>query len=172
MAKSVAVHKVMRLPNGRRGPEPQLIISPRARNSPSAGLRPSRCMSRPGTFCWPDAGRKARARRAYLPLSVVRDLVNTPIDGQSLFAILAESYGVGLTMAESIIEVTRSDPADSEMPGIAAGSQALLVESVTFDSKDYPVEFSRVIYRADRFGFALKSHRRTGRVVHVLGHPN
>jgi GntR family transcriptional regulator len=109
--------------------------------------------------------------RAYLPLSVVRDLVNTPIGGQSLYVILAESYGIDLTRAESIVEVIRCDPAESELLGITAGSQALLVESVTFDSEDYPVEFSRVIYRADRFRFALESHRRTGRVVHVMIHP-
>lgn len=109
--------------------------------------------------------------RAYLPLSVVPDLASAPIDGQSLYAVLAQTYGVDLTRAESIIEVTRCDPAESELLGIAAGSQALVVESVTFDANDCPVEFSRVIYRADRFRFALESHRRTGRVVHVMGHP-
>lgn len=44
-----------------------------------------------------------------------------------------------LTRAASIIEVTPCDPA------------------------------SRVIYRADRFRFALERHRSTGRVVHVMG---
>jgi DNA-binding GntR family transcriptional regulator len=81
-------------------------------------------------------------------LPVVCFLVDPPIDGQSLFAIPAKSHGVDLTRAESIIEVTRCDPAESELPGIAAGSQALLVES------------------------ALKSHRRTARVVHVIDHSN
>ena len=109
--------------------------------------------------------------RAYLPLSVIPDLASAPIDGQSLYAVLAQNYGIELARAESIIEVTRCDPAESELLGIAAGSQALVVESVTFDANDYPVEFSRVIYRADRFRFALESHRRTGRVVHVMGHP-
>ena len=109
--------------------------------------------------------------RAYLPLSVVPDLASNPIDGQSLYAVLAQTYGIELTRAESIIEVTRCDPAESELLGIAAGSQALVVESVTFDADDCPAEFSRVIYRADRFRFALESHRRTGRVVHVMGHP-
>jgi GntR family transcriptional regulator len=108
--------------------------------------------------------------RAYLPVSVLPDLVGGRIDGQSLYAVLAQN-GIDLTRAESIIEITRCDPAESELLGIAAGSQALLVESVTFDANDCPVEFSRVIYRADRFRFALESHRRTGRVVHVIGHP-
>ena len=109
--------------------------------------------------------------RAYLPLSIAPGLASTPLDGQSLYEILAQTYGVDLTRAESIIEVHRCDAAESALLGIPPGAPALLVESVTFDSADKPAEFSRVIYRADRFRFALESHRRTGGVVHVMGHP-
>src|SRR5215470_14435293 len=45
--------------------------------------------------------------RAYLPLSLVPDLATARLDGQSLYASLAEHYGIDLTRAESIIEVTR-----------------------------------------------------------------
>jgi len=109
--------------------------------------------------------------RAYLPLSLVPELPGTRLEGQSLYSVLQQTYGVDLVRAESIIEVIRCDAVDSALLEIPPGSPALLVEGVTFDSADRPVEFSRVIYRADRFRFALESHRRVGRVVHVMGHP-
>ena len=110
--------------------------------------------------------------RAYIPISSVPELAKTRLDGRSLYAVLAQTYGIELTRAESIIEVHRCDAAESALLGIPAGSPALLVEGVTFDSADRPVEFSRVLYRADRFRFALESHRRAGGVVHVMGHPS
>lgn len=109
--------------------------------------------------------------RAYLPLSLAPDLAGARLEGESLYAVLQETYGVDLVRAESTIEVIRCDTVESALLGIPPGSQALLVEGVTFDAADRPVEFSRVIYRADRFRFALESHRRAGGVVHVMGHP-
>jgi len=39
----------------------------------------------------------------------------------------------------------------------------------TFDAADRPVEFSRVIYRADRFRFTIESFHRQDRVFHLIG---
>jgi GntR family transcriptional regulator len=108
--------------------------------------------------------------RAYLPLPDFADLAHEPLEGRSLYAILGEKYWVDLARAENMIEVVRCDAAESAYLGVPPGSPALLVEGVTFDSADRPVEFSRVLYRADRFRFALESHRRAGQVIHLIGH--
>lgn len=108
--------------------------------------------------------------RAYLPLPDFAELAHEPLEGHSLYGILSEKYWVDLVRAENMIEVVRCDAAESAFLGVPPGSPALLVEGVTFDSADRPVEFSRVLYRADRFRFALESHRRAGQVIHLIGH--
>jgi hypothetical protein len=45
------------------------------------------------------------------------------------------------------------------------------VEGVTYDAADVPVEFSRVMYRADRFRFGIESFRRDDQVLHLIGAP-
>jgi hypothetical protein len=45
------------------------------------------------------------------------------------------------------------------------------VEGITYDTSDRPVEFSRVMYRADRFRFGIESFRRDDQVLHLLGAP-
>jgi hypothetical protein len=42
----------------------------------------------------------------------------------------------------------------------------LRVDSVTYDRDDAAVEFSRVLYRMERFRFSLESHRLDGHVLH------
>ena len=53
--------------------------------------------------------------------------------------------------------------------GLAPGTPALQVEGTTFDAADRAVEFSRVIYRADRFRFTIESFHRQDRVFHLIG---
>jgi hypothetical protein len=42
----------------------------------------------------------------------------------------------------------------------------LRVDSVTFDRADTAVEFSRVLYRVERFRFSLESYRFADRILH------
>jgi hypothetical protein len=40
------------------------------------------------------------------------------------------------------------------------------VDSVTYDRDDAAVEFSRVLYRVERFRFSLESYRLDDRILH------
>jgi hypothetical protein len=52
------------------------------------------------------------------------------------------------------------------------GEALLQVEAITRDQHDRPVEFSHVLYRADRFRFEIESHRGVGGVRHSTAQPS
>jgi len=109
---------------------------------------------------------------SYLPAQLVPGLETLDLANQSLYRTLEERYGIVLARAESIIEVVRCRGAQATLLGIPAGTPLLQVEGNTYDMEDQFVEFSRVLYRADRFRFTIESFRRDERIVHLIGAPD
>jgi DNA-binding GntR family transcriptional regulator len=106
---------------------------------------------------------------SYLPSRLVPGLESLDLNGQSLYRILEERYGIVLARAESTIEVVRCRGTQSIVLGIPQGTPMLQVEGKTYDVKDQFVEFAQVLYRADRFRFTIESFRRDDRVLHLIG---
>lgn len=105
---------------------------------------------------------------SYLAPGAAPGLTAKRLEGASLYELLAQEYGVRPLRAESLIEVIRCSAGEAALLGLERGAPALMVEGTTFDQHDRPVEFARVVYRADRFRFSLESHREADRVVHVI----
>jgi GntR family transcriptional regulator len=108
---------------------------------------------------------------AYLPSVLVPGLETVDLEGRSLYQTLEERYGIVLARAETAIEVVRCRPEEAGLLGIPQGTPLLLAEGATYDVSDRFIEFSRVLYRADRFRFTLESFRRDDRVLHLIGAP-
>jgi len=108
---------------------------------------------------------------AYLPSLLVPGLESLDLDGRSLYRTLEERYGIILKRAESSIEVVRCRTGQSALLGVPPGTPLLQVEGMTYDVKERFVEFSQVLYRADRFRFTIESFRRDNRVLHLIGAP-
>jgi GntR family transcriptional regulator len=106
---------------------------------------------------------------SYLPARLVPGLEKIDLNGQSLYKILEERYGIVLARAESTIEVVRCRSSQSSIFGISQGTPLLQVEGKTYDVTDQFVEFAQVLYRADRFRFTIESFRRDDRVLHLIG---
>jgi GntR family transcriptional regulator len=109
---------------------------------------------------------------AYLPTDRVPGLVDISLGNGSLYSLLKARYGIDLVRAQSWIEVGRCRPADAALLGVRPGTPTLFVEGITYDTTDRAVEFSRVMYRADRFRFGIESYRRDDQVLHLIGAPN
>jgi DNA-binding GntR family transcriptional regulator len=105
---------------------------------------------------------------AYLSPQSFPKLAHADLLEGSLYQTMEALYGVVPTRAVSTIEVIRCQE-DAELLGLTPGTPALQVEGTTFDETDRPVEFSRVIYRADRFRFTIESFHRQDRVFHLIG---
>jgi GntR family transcriptional regulator len=108
---------------------------------------------------------------SYLPAKLVPGIETLDFNGRSLYKTLEECYGIVLARAESTIEVVRCRGTQSTVLGIPPGTPMLQVEGKTYDVTDQFVEFSQVLYRADRFRFTIESFRRDDRVLHLIGAP-
>jgi GntR family transcriptional regulator len=106
---------------------------------------------------------------SYLPAGLVPGLETLDLNGQSLYRTLEERYGIVLARAKNTIEVVRCRSTQSTALGVPQGTPLLQVEGETYDVTDQFVEFSQVLYRADRFRFTIESFRRDDRVLHLIG---
>jgi GntR family transcriptional regulator len=105
---------------------------------------------------------------AYLSPARFPWLRGTPLDGRSLYGTLRERDGTTMAKAESILEVVRCTAQQAALLGVPAGTPFLRVEGITYDHRNEPAEYSRVLYRADRFRFRLDSYLRSDRVFHLV----
>ena len=106
-------------------------------------------------------GEPAAILDARLPAARFRRIATIPgfDDGRSLYATLESELGTRVGGARSTLEVVRCDEDEAELLGVAEGTPALLVKSVTKDGDGRPVEAADVLYRADRFRFRIDSER-------------
>jgi GntR family transcriptional regulator len=96
---------------------------------------------------------------AWLPLRYARGVQDQDLGTGSLYEALGRIHGVEMTSADSLVEVDRAGLEQAELLGMAPGSPVLRVIGVTRDQQDRPVEYSDVLYRPERFRFAIESRR-------------
>jgi GntR family transcriptional regulator len=96
---------------------------------------------------------------AWLPLRYARGVSDQDLGTGSLYEALGRIHGVEMTSADSFVEVDRAGLEQAELLGVAPGSPVLRVIGVTRDQQDRPVEYSDVLYRPERFRFAIESRR-------------
>jgi GntR family transcriptional regulator len=96
---------------------------------------------------------------AWLPPRYARGVSDQDLGSGSLYAALAQVHGVEMTSADSIVEVDRAGLEQAELLGVAPGSPVLRVIGITRNQLDRPVEYSDVLYRPERFRFAIESRR-------------
>jgi GntR family transcriptional regulator len=77
----------------------------------------------------------------------------------SLYEALRQVHGVEMTAADNVVEVDRAGLEQAELLGLAPGSPVLRVIGITRNQQDRPVEYSDVLYRPERFRFAIESRR-------------
>lgn len=117
-------------------------------------------------------GKAVALLSSYIPAWLVPGLETLDLNGRSLYKTLEERYGIVLARAESSIEVVRCRGSQATVLGISPGTSLLQVEGKTYDVTGQFVEFSQVLYRADRFRFTIESFRRDDRVLHLIGAPD
>jgi GntR family transcriptional regulator len=96
---------------------------------------------------------------AWLPPRYARGVSDKDLGSGSLYEALRQVHGVEMTAADNIVEVDRAGLEQAELLGLAPGSPVLRVIGVTRNQQDRPVEYSDVLYRPERFRFAIESKR-------------
>lgn len=96
---------------------------------------------------------------AWLPPRYARGVIDQDLGEGSLYEALARVHGVEMTAADNVVEVDHAGLGDAELLGMAPGSPVLRVIGITRNQQDRPVEYSDVLYRPERFRFAIESRR-------------
>jgi GntR family transcriptional regulator len=77
----------------------------------------------------------------------------------SLYAALAEVYGVRLAEAEETIETALATPREAGLLGTDVGLPMLMLSRHSIDTAGEPVEWVRSVYRGDRYKFVARLRR-------------
>jgi len=76
----------------------------------------------------------------------------------SLYRTLDEAYGRVVDAVEDSVETTLADPVSADLLGVDTGLPLLLVHRTAWDRDGHPVEWTRSLFRGDRFRFVSR-HR-------------
>lgn len=93
-----------------------------------------------------------------LPAHLTPGLDQQPLE-QSLYEILASTYGIKLFEADQIITPTVVDQEQAELLQVPVHSPALIVKRLAYDKKRRPIERAISIYRGDRYDIRLTVKR-------------
>lgn len=74
----------------------------------------------------------------------------------SLYRTLAEAYGIDLDAVEDIVETTPADPVTANRLGIEVGLPLLQVQRTAWNASGRPMEWTRSLFRGDRFRFVAR----------------
>lgn len=74
----------------------------------------------------------------------------------SLYRTLREAYGVELDVVEDTVETALADPAQAALLGVDTGLPVLLVHRTAWNGEGRPVEWTRSVFRGDRFRFVAR----------------
>jgi GntR family transcriptional regulator len=88
--------------------------------------------------------------QVYLPEARFGGLLDHDLEGNSLYALIAEHYGTGVVRTRETIEPIRLRAHEARLLDQPADRPALLVEGIAFDPDDEPIEYTRSYVRGDR----------------------
>lgn len=76
--------------------------------------------------------------------------------GDSLYRILHDDYGVTVDVVEDSVATIPADPVEANTLGVSTGSPMLVVHRTAFNVAGQPVEWTRSVFRGDRFRFVSR----------------
>ncbi|MBN2499324.1 MAG: GntR family transcriptional regulator [Anaerolineales bacterium] len=94
-----------------------------------------------------------------LPASVFPDFDSHDLERHSLFEIMEKEYGRVVTTAEQALEAVRASEYEAGILDVQPGAALMMEERASRDQYGAMVEFSRDLYRGDRFRFVVENAR-------------
>ncbi|RJL31024.1 GntR family transcriptional regulator [Bailinhaonella thermotolerans] len=96
--------------------------------------------------------------RLHLPHALIPGLEPADLESGVFYRVLRERFGVDVSGAVQTIEATVTDETEAGLLHVPQHAPALLVERTTRDTLDRVVEFTRSIYRGDRYRVTSELH--------------
>lgn len=76
---------------------------------------------------------------------------------RSIYEIMAGEYGKTIAQAHQTLEAVDASTYEAELLAIAPGAACMLESRLTLDTAGWPVEYTRNLYRGDRFRFIAEA---------------
>jgi GntR family transcriptional regulator len=86
------------------------------------------------------------------------DLAHNVETRGSLYSALREDYGIRISEVEDTVETKLAGPDEVRLLGVEMGAPMLLVHRLGFNPEGEPVEWTRSVFRGDRFRFVARMH--------------
>ncbi len=103
-------------------------------------------------------GEPMAIERIHLPDALVAGLAPHDMESGSFYRLLRARFGVDVRSAIQTIEPTVTDETEAELLHVPQHAPALLFERTTRDAGGRIVEFTRSIYRGDRYRVTSELH--------------
>jgi len=106
----------------------------------------------------------------YVPEALCPRLAEENLTTGSLYQILEDTYGLRIGYAEQVLKPTVATEYEAGMLEVVPGSPLQLVEVTSFLESGAPFEYSKLLYRGDRYEFPIKAvrHSAAGRGAEEL----
>jgi len=101
-------------------------------------------------------GEPVALQSAYVRHRLCPDLVQHGLKDGSLYKTLEEDYGLSLGEAVEVLEAASAVGYEAKLLKIEVGSPVLILEQLTYLQNGAPVEYTRSVYRGDRYRFTAK----------------
>ena len=89
--------------------------------------------------------------RLHIPNQFVPDITAADFESGSFYQLLRSRYGITMARATQSIEATVTDERESSLLGTPPYAPAMLLEVTTRDTSDRIIEYTRSVYRGDRY---------------------
>ena len=92
----------------------------------------------------------------WVPEQICPGLTEAELESAPLYTILSTRYGVPLLRANQFFEPVVADEYEAEVLRIAKGAPVLLLQNITYTTRDQPVVLSKAIMRGDRVRYYVE----------------
>lgn len=92
----------------------------------------------------------------FVPAGLFPDLDRFDMNDRSLYEVMETNYGARVTHASQSLEAVAATEFEAEYLGIKKGDPLMLERRLTFDQLNRRVEFSKDVFRGDRFRFTTE----------------
>ena len=94
-----------------------------------------------------------------LPKHIFPCMDQHDLENNSLFEVMEKEFGREITTAEQAIEAVGASDYEAEVLGVLPGAALMMEERISRDQFGTIIEFSRDLYRGDRFRFIVEDAR-------------
>ena len=96
----------------------------------------------------------------YLPAERFPTLAELDMNNRSIYATLERLYGAQPQDATDVVSAGSATREEARLLGINKGAPVMRIQRTSTDRQGLPVEFSRVVFHAERYQFVARMHRK------------